>query len=177
MYQKQNKILSATNIIIAITVIMFIVQNSIQHGSLILGLNIYFFQYELYHQLISTMFTHGGFAHILMNMFVLFQFGNMLEMAIGVPRFLFLYLVGGILTSIGTLAYMYFTGDWANVVGASGAISVILGWIALRDSFQRKGIVVWILLISLAPLLLGLPIAWYAHFIGFAIGWILGYII
>ncbi|MEA3383359.1 MAG: rhomboid family intramembrane serine protease [Campylobacterota bacterium] len=172
-----KNILTTTNILIALNLIMFGVQNSIQNGSLIFGLNIYFFQYELYYQLLSTMFVHGGIAHILMNMFVLYQFGNMIEEAIGFKKYLFLYIFGGLLTSIGTLAYMYFTGDWANVVGASGAISVLLGRFALKDRYQRNGIIVWILLISFAPLLLGLPIAWYSHLIGFALGWLLGYII
>ncbi len=171
---KQNNI-TATNIIILITVIMFGIQNSIENGNIYLGLNIYFFKAEFYYQLISTMFTHGGFAHIIMNMFVLYQFGNMIEDAIGVKKYLFLYFIGGILTSIGSLAYMYYTSEWSNLVGASGAISVLLGWFALKDKVQRKGIIVWILLISLAPLLLGLPIAWYSHFIGFALGWVMGY--
>ena len=116
-------------------------------------------------------------AHILMNMFVLYQFGNIIEKAIGIPKYLLLYFVGGILTSLGSLAYMYLTGDWANLVGASGAISVLLGWYALRDKYQRQGIIVWILLISFAPLLLGMPVAWYAHLIGFALGWLMGYIL
>jgi membrane associated rhomboid family serine protease len=156
---------------------MFAVQNSIQNGILYLGLNIYFFTNALYYQLLSTMFVHGGIAHILMNMFVLYQFGNIIERVIGVPKYLALYFIGGLLTSIGSLAYMYFTGNWANLVGASGAISVLLGWFALKDTYQRKGIIVWILLISFAPLLLGLPVAWYAHLIGFALGWLLGYIL
>lgn len=170
-----NKIFTFTNVLIFINIIMFGVQNSIQNGSLIFGLNIFFFEYELYYQLLSTMFVHGGLAHILMNMFVLFQFGNMIEEVIGKIKFLFLYFIGGLLTSIGSLAYMYFTQDWANLVGASGAISVLLGWYALKDSYQRQGIIVWVLLISFAPLLLGLPVAWYAHLIGFALGWLMGY--
>ena len=173
---KQNNI-TATNIIILITVIMYGVQNTLHNGSLYLGLNIYFFKEELYYQLFSTMFTHGGIAHILMNMFVLYQFGNMIEKAIGVWKYLFLYIVGGVLTSIGSLIYMYYTGDWSNLVGASGAICVLLGWFALKDKTQRSGLIVWVLLISFAPLLLGLPIAWYAHFIGFALGWIMGFFI
>ena len=173
---KQNNI-TATNIIILITIIMYGVQNTMENGSLYLGLNIYFFKAELYYQLLSTMFTHGGIAHILMNMFVLFQFGNMIEKAIGIPKYLFLYFIGGILTSIGSLAYMYYSGDWSNLVGASGAISVLIGWLALKDNYQRSGLIVWILLISFAPLLLGLPVAWYSHLIGFALGWLLGYII
>ncbi len=174
---RNNQILNITNLIILINIIMFIVQNSVQNATLYFGLNIYFFKYELYHQLISTMFVHGGIFHIFMNMFILYQFGTQIESVIGKGKYILLYLVGGILTSVGTLAYMYFTGDWANVVGASGAICVLLGWYALKDRFQRKGIIVWVLLISFAPLLLGFPIAWHAHLIGFALGWLMGYLI
>ncbi len=173
----QNRILTVTNIIILLNVIMFAIQNSIYNGILYFGLNIYFFTNSLYYQLLSTMFVHGGIAHIMMNMFVLYQFGNVIERIVGIPKFLLLYFIGGILTSIGSLAYMYITGDWANLVGASGAISVLLGWFALKDTYQRKGIIVWVLLISFAPLLLGMPIAWYSHLIGFALGWIMGYIL
>ena len=70
---------------------MFVIQNTLQNGDLILGLNIYFFEAELRYQLLSTMFVHGGIAHILMNMFVLFQFGNLIENTIGVPKYLLLY--------------------------------------------------------------------------------------
>jgi len=172
-----NRIFTATNIIILLNILMFIIQNSIPNGIVYLGLNIYFFRDTLYYQLLSNMFIHGGIAHITMNMFVLYQFGNVIEKVIGVPKYLLLYFIGGILTSIGSLAYMYFTGNWANVIGASGAICVLLGWFALKDTYQRKGIIVWILLISFAPLLLGMPIAWYAHLIGFALGWLMGYIL
>ena len=171
------KTFSITNIIIFITIIIYFIQNSLSNGSIILGLNIYFLEYGFYWQPLSTIFTHGGFTHILMNMFILFQFGNIVEEIIGVKKFLFLYIIGGILTSIGGLLYMYYTGHWANLVGASGAISLLLGWFALKDKVQRNGIIVWILLISFAPLLLGLPVAWYSHLIGFALGWILGFFI
>jgi len=175
--RNNHKLLTLTNIIILINLIMFGVQNTIEHGDILLGLNIYFYKAELYYQPLSSMFAHGGWAHILMNMFVLYQFGNMIEDAIGKFRYLLLYFVGGLLTSFLSLYYMQTTGDWANLVGASGAISVLLGWFALKDKFQRSGIIVWILLISFAPLLLGVPVAWYAHLIGFALGWVLGYII
>lgn len=173
----QNKIISFTNIIIVANLIMFGIQNTMQHGSLYFGLNIYFFEYGFYHQLLSTMFVHGGFFHLFMNMFILYQFGNMIETHLGVFKYLGLYFIGGLLTSIGSIAYMYLTGDWANLVGASGAISVLLGWFALKDTMERKGIIMWVLLISILPLFLGMPIAWYSHFIGFAIGWIFGYIL
>tara|TARA_B110000046_G_C12945939_1_gene377979 strand:- start:570 stop:1103 length:534 start_codon:yes stop_codon:yes gene_type:complete len=177
MIMQENKILTITNIIILANIIMYVIQNIIQNGILYLGLNIYFFKAELHYQLLSSMFVHGGIAHILMNMLILYQFGNIIEKTIGVPRYILLYFIGGLLTSAGSLAYMYFTGEWVNLVGASGAISVLLGWYALKDTYQRKGIIIWVLLISFAPLLLGLPVAWYAHLIGFALGWLMGYVI
>jgi len=172
-----KKNITVTNLIIILNVIAFIIQNSVEYGDIKYGLNIYFLKYDLWYQPLSTMFVHGGIAHILMNMVVLYQFGNPLEEAIGKIKFISLYLIGGLLTSLGSLAYMYYTGNWANLVGASGAISVIVGFIALRDKFNRKGLIIWILLISFAPLAIGLPIAWYSHLIGFVLGWLIGYIL
>ena len=173
----KTKIISITNILIVINLIMFYIQNSIQNGTLYFGLNQFLFEYKLYHQPLSTMFVHSGFLHIAMNMFVLFQFGNMIEAHIGWLRFLILYLIGGVLTSVGSLGYMYFVGDWANLIGASGAISVLLGWYALKVPSERKAIIIWVLLISFAPLVFGMPIGWYSHLIGFVLGWIFGYFI
>ncbi len=47
-------------------------------------------------QLISYMFMHGGFSHILFNMFALWMFGNTLENVWGPKRFLNYYLITGI---------------------------------------------------------------------------------
>lgn len=49
-----------------------------------------------YWQLVSHMFMHGGFAHILFNMFALYIFGSVLEMYVGQQRFLFLYFSAGL---------------------------------------------------------------------------------
>jgi membrane associated rhomboid family serine protease len=172
-----KKLYTFTNIIIAFTIMMYVIQISIPNGGLYLGLNIYFFTLGFYYQILSTIFAHGGIEHLAMNMLVLWQIGNLLEENIGKIRFLILYFIGGLLTSIGTLAYMYYFSDFANVVGASGAISVLFGYIALKIKEQRVGMVVYILLISFVPLLFGMNIAWYSHLIGFAIGVILGFII
>ncbi|RLD32615.1 MAG: hypothetical protein DRJ02_07335 [Bacteroidetes bacterium] len=47
-------------------------------------------------QLVTYMFMHGGFTHILFNMFALWMFGNVLENAWGPKRFLNYYLITGI---------------------------------------------------------------------------------
>jgi len=118
------------------------------------------------------MFAHGGIAHLGMNMFVLWQFGNLIERGRGKKEIIFLYLITGIITSLLSFAYIFYLDNSVNLVGASGAICALLGYVAYYDKAQRSGIITWVLLISVAPLIIGLPIAWYAHFIGLGIGFL-----
>jgi rhomboid protease GluP len=171
-----KKDLTATNILIFITVIMYIIQINTPQGGLLFGLNLYFLVYDFWWQPLSSMFAHGGIAHLGMNMFVLWQFGNLIEKFRGKKEIVLLYLISGILTSLLSFAYIFYLDNSVNIVGASGAICALLGYVAYYDKAQRSGIITWILLISVAPLIIGLPIAWYSHFIGLAIGFIYGFI-
>jgi len=75
--------------------------------------------------LLSSMFMHGGFAHILGNMLFLWVFGDNVEHAVGRVAFLAFYLVAGLIAS---LAQVFI--DPRSVIpslGASGAISGVLG--------------------------------------------------
>ena len=173
----QTNNITVTNVLIGITVLAYIVQTNIEYGSIYMGLNSYFLAYDFWWQPLTTMFSHGGIGHLAMNMFVLYQFGNLIEKYRGVKRFAILYIVGGVLTSLLSFAFMYFIGFNHNLVGASGAICVLMGYVALVDYSQRKGIITWVLIISVAPILIGLPIAWYAHFIGLGLGFVLGKLI
>lgn len=58
-------------------------------------------------QFVTYMFMHGGFSHILFNMFALWMFGNVLENAWGPKRFLNYYLVTGIGAGITHLLVAY----------------------------------------------------------------------
>ncbi len=58
-------------------------------------------------QLVSYMFMHGGFTHILFNMFALWMFGNTLENVWGPKRFLNYYLVTGIGAGVIQLLIAY----------------------------------------------------------------------
>lgn len=173
MLKKFNKKeLTATNVLIGITVLMYIIQINTQQGGVLFGLNLYFLIYDFWWQPLSSVFAHGGIAHLGMNMFVLWQFGNLIERARGAKHLIALYLITGILTSLLSFAYIYYLDNSVNLVGASGAICALLGYVAYYDKAQRSGIITWVLLISVAPLLIGLPIAWYAHFIGLAVGFL-----
>lgn len=59
------------------------------------------------HQLVSYMFMHGGFGHILFNMFALWMFGSALENVWGPKRFLVFYMITGIGAGILQLLVMY----------------------------------------------------------------------
>jgi membrane associated rhomboid family serine protease len=70
----------------------------ILHFDLANILGLHYFQSELFypHQLITYMFMHGSFGHILFNMFALWMFGNTIESTWGSKKFLIYYLVTGI---------------------------------------------------------------------------------
>lgn len=167
-----KKDITATNVLIFITVVMYIIQINIEEGGLLFGLNLYFLVYNFWWQPLSTIFAHGGIAHLGMNMFVFWQFGNLIERSRSSKELIALYLVTGIITSLLSFAYIYYLDNYVNLVGASGAICALLGYVAYYDKAQRSGIITWVLLISVAPLIIGLPIAWYAHFIGLAVGFL-----
>ncbi|HEU4883841.1 MAG TPA: rhomboid family intramembrane serine protease, partial [Longimicrobium sp.] len=75
--------------------------------------------------LFTSMFMHGGWAHILGNMLFLWVFGNNIEDSMGHFRFLVFYLVCGL---AATFTHIYFSpASNMPMVGASGAISGIMG--------------------------------------------------
>ena len=80
---------------------------------------------------ITSMFMHGGWAHLLGNLLFLWIFGNNVEDALGKLRFLLFYLAGGFaataLQTFITLAYASDAEATIPNVGASGAISAVLG--------------------------------------------------
>ena len=86
----------------------------------------------VYLTLITSMFMHGGIAHIFGNMLFLFIFGDNIEDRLGHLRYLIYYLVCGILAG---LAHVFATALFATdasallvpSLGASGAISGVLG--------------------------------------------------
>ena len=79
----------------------------------------------------SSMFLHGSWLHILLNMFVLLQVGSLVERMFGSLRFAFLYLVAGLAGSLASVMW----NPWVNSVGASGAI---FGTIGALLAFIRK---------------------------------------
>jgi membrane associated rhomboid family serine protease len=83
----------------------------------------------VYLTLITSMFMHGGFAHIAGNMLYLWIFGDNIENALGHKRYLFFYLLCGVIASLSHVFATKLLGQNLLVpsLGASGAISGVLG--------------------------------------------------
>ena len=140
--------------------------------------------------MVTSMFLHGGIAHIVGNMLYLWVFGNNVEDAMGHTRFLIFYLLCGIAAA---LTQVLFNSDsTVPMVGASGAISGVLGaYFVLHPTVRIKTLLflgiyfrffripanillgIWIALQILAASMAepGEPgVAWFAHIGGFAAG-------
>jgi membrane associated rhomboid family serine protease len=75
--------------------------------------------------LFTCMFLHGGFLHILGNMWFLWIFGANVEDRLGSIPYLFFYLVTGIGSGVAQVLFSW--GSHVPSIGASGAISGVLG--------------------------------------------------
>ena len=95
--------------------------------------------FSVYLTLLTSMFMHGGIAHLFGNMLFLWVFGDNIENLLGRGRYLIFYLVCGIIAS---LAHVFMNTTGANALvaslGASGAISGVLGGYLL--SFPRRNV-------------------------------------
>jgi membrane associated rhomboid family serine protease len=83
-----------------------------------------------WYRLVTAMFLHASFIHLLFNMLALYWLGSVVEQAIGTGRFLLVYFVAGI---AGSAVALVFTGPIAVTVGASGAIYGIMGALLILE--------------------------------------------
>lgn len=74
---------------------------------------------------VSAIFLHGGFLHIISNMWFLWIFGDNVETHVGVIPYYFLYFVSGIVGNV--LQYVIAPHSSIPMLGASGAVAGVLG--------------------------------------------------
>lgn len=100
---------------------------------------------SVYLTLFTSMFMHGGWAHIGGNMLYLWIFGDNLEDRMGHGRYLFFYLLVGLLASLAHVFASVLIGDNLQIpsLGASGAIAGVLGGYLLL--FPRRRVTVILL--------------------------------
>lgn len=102
-----------------------------------------------WYALVTSMFLHGGWLHLLGNMLFLFIFGDNLEDQLGHLGYLGFYLACGL--GAGILQVLTEPGSTIPVVGASGAIAGVMGGYLLM--FPRARIDIFIFLIVIIRIL------------------------
>ena len=90
---------------------------------------------SVYLTLLTSMFMHGGFAHLFGNMLYLWIFGDNIEDDLGHARYAVFYLLCGVLASLAHV--LTNTGSYIPSLGASGAISGVLGGYLLLHPHRR----------------------------------------
>lgn len=105
--------------------------------------------------LLTSMFLHGGWLHLIGNMWFFWVFGSHIEDAVGPAKFLLFYLLSGIVSAI----VQFFTsfGSPIPTIGASGAIAGIMG--AFVVLYPRVRVVTLIFIVVFVTTI-ELPAAW-----------------
>jgi len=142
------------------------------------------------------MFLHGGWIHLILNMWTLWIFGPAVEDRMGTVRFLGFYLVVGISASFAHAIVN--ANSEVPVLGASGPIAGVIGCYARKFPTARLVVMIPVLIFpfffeipaiafsffwlltqiipGIAALMMpnnGAGIAWWAHIGGFIAGWVL----
>jgi membrane associated rhomboid family serine protease len=91
---------------------------------------------------LTSMFMHGGWIHLLGNMWFLWIFGNNIEDAMGHARFAVFYLVCGVIAALTQV--LVDPHSAVPMVGASGAISGVMGAYVLLFPRVRVHTLVWL---------------------------------
>ena len=175
-------------IIIGINVVIFIVVNI--SSSLLVDLALLapldvFIHYPW--GIITSMFTHQDFFHLLFNMLTLYFFGSYLVKMIGTKKFLIIYLVGGLVGGLFfvLLSTLMSPGSVAAAIGASGAIFALGGTLAVLMPQMKVYIMfipvpvpLWVAVIGGCVIMSFFSgVAWQAHLGGLLFGLAAGYII
>lgn len=196
---RTGKIPFASLFLIAINIFIFVNQLSMMEAES------FIFQYSLIPKdvnflsastlspFITSIFLHGGFLHILSNMWFLWIFGSSVEANLGKIKFLLLFLVAGIIGNLGQ--FMINPSSSIPMLGASGAVSGIVGaYFVLYPRAKIKTILFLFFIFTIAEIpalfyifywfilqlfsgVASLPtsfqtggIAFWAHIMGFAAG-------
>ena len=138
---------------------------------------------------ITSMFMHGGFFHIFANMISLFFIGSLVEKILGAKRYLYFYLISGLLAGLFfVFSSLIFPVDFnAFAVGASGALFGLVGLLMLltpnlrvflffipipiKMKYAAPGILILLWFISIAG---DVPIGNTAHLGGLVTGLVYG---
>jgi membrane associated rhomboid family serine protease len=151
--------------------------------------------------LLTSMFLHGGWLHLIGNMLFLYVFGDNIEAVVGPVIYAIFYLAGGLAASAAHI--LFNTAGEVPSVGASGAIAAVLGAYVVMFPRSRVRLLVffgfrmWVTRTTALAFLglwavmqffngvasLGVStaqtggVAWFAHLGGFLFGLLIGFLL
>ncbi len=141
-----------------------------------------------YYRLVTAMFLHLDFFHILFNMYALYLFGSALEQHFGQVWYAVLYFLAGL---AGSVLVVYWAVQWGSfddfrtaTIGASGGVFGLFGAM-FAVAYRRRDTPIWSAQFRSLLLLLGLNlfitfavpnISWQGHVGGLVAGLILGFV-
>lgn len=140
--------------------------------------------------LVTALFLHGGWLHLILNLLFLWVFGNGVESRFGHVRYALFFLLCGAAASLSQV--VFHPDSPVPVVGASGAVSAVMAAYLVFHPWARiKTLVIWFVFVQVVRIpalvfvgtwvalqfLAALPqqngnggVAWFAHLGGFAAG-------
>jgi len=131
--------------------------------------------------IISSIFVHASWWHILFNMISLYFLGSFFLRAAGERDFLAVFILGGL---AGNILFVLLTNPLSTGIGASGAIFALGGALAVMVPRVRVFIIpipvpmpLWVAILIFLFLSFLPGIAWQAHLGGFLLGLIAGLIL
>lgn len=203
--------LSLTNLLIGINVLVFFLFILVSGAAILsrglagvdfliryIALNPSLFLQGYIWTLLTSMFMHGGFTHLFVNMISMFFIGNFVERIIGRKRFIWFYMLSGLIAGLFFVGFAYlglyvpngellFGGIDTFAVGASGALFGLGGLLAVL--IPRLKVLVFFIIpmpmwAAMAVLMFGLwaisasaglPVGNTAHFGGLIVGLVYGF--
>ncbi len=107
----------------------------------------------------TSMFLHGGWMHIIFNMWALFIFGDNVEDKLGHFKYLIFYLGSGLIAGLIHSAFNY--NSTMPSIGASGAIAGVMGAYAVLFPFAR---IKTLFIFFIFPIIVYIPAFFYIMF-------------
>jgi membrane associated rhomboid family serine protease len=118
---------------------------------------------------LTSMFLHANTMHIVMNMIALLQVGFLTEKDISSKGMIFVYFLSGFAGTIASVMYIGQTSELITVIGASGAIFGLFAFYSILSG-GLKSFITQAVIFHGVIFALNLPVAWYAHAGGIAMG-------
>ena len=123
-------------------------------------------------RLFTSMFIHSGIAHLAFNILALAYLGGYAERSVGIPRYVVIYILAGVAGAIfhSVIATHLLGSGHIILIGASGAISGVLGIAAAAGNTRAYYWLILQIVFAVFGSIASIPIAFTAHIGGFIAG-------